>query len=79
VNGVHNAVCASARWARRAEFQLIPVGLDGIDLGDDVLEIGPGFGATMRVLAQRLGKLSVLELDASATLPTVSAVRDAWR
>lgn len=64
MNGVHNVLCASGWWARRAEFQLIPFGVDGIDLGDDVLEIGPGFGATTRVLAQRLGKLSVLELDA---------------
>ena len=32
--------------------------------GDDVLEIGPGFGATTRVLVQRFGKVNVLELDA---------------
>ena len=64
MNGVHNVLCASGWWARRAESELIPFGLDGIDLGDDVLEIGPGFGATTRVLVQRLGKVNVLELDA---------------
>lgn len=32
-------------------------------LGDDVLEFGPGFGATTRVLARRCDKLSVLELE----------------
>jgi SAM-dependent methyltransferase len=64
VNGVHNVLCSSSWWARRAEFALIPFGLHGVDLGDDVLEIGPGFGATTRVLARRLSKLNVLELDA---------------
>ena len=34
-----------------------------MDLGDEVLEIGPGFGATTRVLARRDGALSVLELE----------------
>ena len=43
---------------------LLPWGLEGLDLGDDVLEIGPGFGATTRVLAQALpGRLTALELD----------------
>jgi ubiquinone/menaquinone biosynthesis C-methylase UbiE len=42
---------------------LIPWGLDGVDLGDDVLEIGPGFGATTRLLASKVPKLSVLELE----------------
>ena len=32
-------------------------------LGDEVLEFGPGFGATTRVLARRCDKLTVLELD----------------
>ncbi len=64
MNGVHNVLCSSGWWARRAEFELIPFGLGGIDLGDDVLEIGPGFGATTRVLVERVGRVSVLELDA---------------
>ena len=58
------SLCSSGWWARRAEFELIPFGLDGIDLGDAVLEIGPGFGATTRVLVQRAGTVNVLELDA---------------
>jgi ubiquinone/menaquinone biosynthesis C-methylase UbiE len=63
VNRVHNLLCASGWWARRAENELVPFGLDGIELGDDVLEIGPGFGATTRVLARKLPRLTVLELD----------------
>ncbi len=63
MNRAHNIVCSSGWWARRAEHELVPWGTKGVDLGDDVLEIGPGFGVTTRVLAQRLDRLSVLELD----------------
>jgi ubiquinone/menaquinone biosynthesis C-methylase UbiE len=63
MNRVHDLLCSSGWWARQAEQELVPFGVDGVDLGDDVLEIGPGFGATTRVLARKLPKLSVLELD----------------
>ena len=63
MNRIHNIVCSSRWWARRAEHELVPWGVRGIDLGDDVLEIGPGFGATTRVLAARVDRLSVVELD----------------
>lgn len=64
MNLAHNVVCSSKPWARRVERELIPWGLEGVDLGDDVLEIGPGFGATTRLLAARVPRLSVVELDA---------------
>jgi SAM-dependent methyltransferase len=63
VNRVHNVLCSTDRWARGVESKLLPWGLTGVDLGDDVLEIGPGFGATSRVLAQRPGRLTILELE----------------
>jgi ubiquinone/menaquinone biosynthesis C-methylase UbiE len=63
VNRVHNLYCSSDRWARAAEDKLVPWGLNGVELGDDFLEIGPGFGATSRVLAKRPGKFTILELE----------------
>jgi len=63
LNRVHNLICSSGWWARRVENELIPWGIGQTDLGDDVLEIGPGFGATTKILARRPGRLSVLELD----------------
>lgn len=63
MNRVHNLVCSSGWWARAVENELIPWGLKGVELGDDVLEVGPGFGATSRVLAERPGKLTILELE----------------
>lgn len=63
MNSAHNRLCSSQRWAKRVERDLIPWGLEGVELGDDVLEIGPGFGATTRLLAPRVPRLSVVELD----------------
>jgi ubiquinone/menaquinone biosynthesis C-methylase UbiE len=43
--------------------ELLPWALEGVQLGDEVLEFGPGFGATTEVLARQSSKLHVLELD----------------
>ena len=64
MNRVHGLICSSGWWARTVENKLLPWGLAGVDLDGDVLEIGPGFGATTRVLARRARSLTVLELDA---------------
>src|SRR4051794_25949093 len=64
MNRVHGLICSSGWWARTVESKLLPWGLAGVDLDGDVLEVGPGFGATTRVLARRAGSLTVLELDA---------------
>jgi ubiquinone/menaquinone biosynthesis C-methylase UbiE len=64
VNRVHGLICSSGWWARTVERKLLPWGLADVDLDGDVLEVGPGFGATTRVLARRARSLTVLELDA---------------
>ena len=63
MNRIHNLICSSGRWQRHVENDLVPWGLEGIELGARVLEIGPGFGATTRYLAGRLGSIEVLELE----------------
>ena len=63
MNRLHGVICSSGWWARSVERELLPWGLSGLQLGDDVLEIGPGFGATTAVLADRPGELTVLELE----------------
>ena len=63
MNLAHALVCSSGWWARTAEHKLLPWGLAEVDLGDEVLEVGPGFGATTRVLARRSGSLTVVELS----------------
>ena len=63
MNAVHNLICSSRWWGRRVERELLPWGLDGVELGGEVLEIGPGFGATTKLLAKRPIELTVVELD----------------
>lgn len=63
MNRIHNLLCSSGWWARAVRKELLPWGLRGVELGDDALEIGPGFGATSRVLAERPGRLTILELE----------------
>lgn len=64
MNGIHRTICASRWWARGVERELVPWCLKDVELGEDVLEVGPGFGATTRVLARRPGTLTALELEA---------------
>ena len=63
MNRVHGLICSSGWWARTVERKLLPWGLAGVELGEEVLEIGPGFGATTRVLCRRPGSLTVAELS----------------
>jgi ubiquinone/menaquinone biosynthesis C-methylase UbiE len=63
VNAIHNVLCSSGWWARRVKDKLIPWGLAAVELGDDVLEVGPGFGATTRLLVDMPGQLTVVELE----------------
>jgi SAM-dependent methyltransferase len=63
MNRAHAVLCSSGWWARTVERDLLPWGLADVDLGEDVLEIGPGFGATTCVLARRRGSLTVVELS----------------
>jgi SAM-dependent methyltransferase len=63
VNAIHNLICSSRWWSRRVETELIPWGLRDAELGEDVLEIGPGFGATTRLLSRRPFRLTALELE----------------
>jgi ubiquinone/menaquinone biosynthesis C-methylase UbiE len=65
MNVIHNLLCSSRWWSRVVEDKLVPWGLAGVELGDDVLEVGPGFGATTALLARKrgTGRLTALELD----------------
>jgi SAM-dependent methyltransferase len=63
MNAIHRKVCSSRRWGRAVSESIIPWTLEGMDLGADVLEIGPGFAATTRVLVQWPGSLTALEID----------------
>jgi SAM-dependent methyltransferase len=63
VNQEHLARCSSAEWAEAVQRWIIPWVLDDVDLGDDVLEVGPGPGLTTDVLRTRVPRLTAVEND----------------
>jgi SAM-dependent methyltransferase len=73
MNPAHLELCASAEWAEAVEQWIIPHALDGVDLGDDPIEVGPGPGRTTDVLRTRVPHLTVVEID--PTLAAALAVR----
>jgi hypothetical protein len=63
MNQIHRLICRSRLWKRRVEAELLPWALEGIDLGHNVLEIGPGPGLTTDVLRKHTARLTALEND----------------
>lgn len=64
MNLVHRWICRSASWKKRLEQNVLPWVLSGVDLGPDVLEVGPGPGLTTDFLRGRCGRLTAIEIDA---------------
>src|SRR3984893_3044608 len=54
---------SSNAWARSVERSLWPWALADVALGDNTLEIGPGYGANLRVLVDATPKLTAVEID----------------
>jgi SAM-dependent methyltransferase len=63
MNRLHNWYCNREQWKSRVRERLVPPALDGVELGDDVLEVGPGFGPATEVLAGRAARVTALEID----------------
>lgn len=59
----HLAFLASDAWAQMLRSDLLPWLTHEADLGDDVLEIGPGPGRTTDLLRERAAHVTALELD----------------
>lgn len=63
MNVLHRWLCGSKRWALHVERRLLPWAPADVELGADTLEIGPGYGANLRVPAGRTSALTALEID----------------
>jgi SAM-dependent methyltransferase len=64
MNEAHLQFLASPEWAQMLETDLLPWVSSVADLGDDVLEVGPGPGLTTDILRERTPKVTAVELDA---------------
>jgi SAM-dependent methyltransferase len=56
-------VCDSPEWRAAVRDEIIPWAQATVDLGDDVLEVGPGFGATTDVFREQVDRLTSVEID----------------
>ena len=63
MNLCHRVFCSSNRYFDAVEGGLLPWVLADVDLGDNVLEIGPGYGANIRVLIEKAPRYTAVEID----------------
>jgi SAM-dependent methyltransferase len=63
MNEEHLALCASDEWRDALKQWIMPWALTGVELGNDVIEIGPGPGLTTDELRQQVARLTAVELD----------------
>ena len=62
VNRFHHWLCRSGRW-RKAIEKRVPWVVSGADLGQNVLELGPGPGLTTDLLRLTSERLTAIEID----------------
>lgn len=62
----NHALCSTPEWAEFMESEVLEPVTAGLDLGNEMLEVGPGPGAATRWLRHRVKRLVALELDAVA-------------
>lgn len=65
MNYLHRMLCSSAKWKDVVQRYALPWTLEQIDLGGEVLEIGPGYGAATEVLQRQARHLVCVESDRS--------------
>jgi SAM-dependent methyltransferase len=63
MNSFHRWFCRSDYWRKALEAEIFPWALDGIDLGQELLEIGPGPGLTTDILRTRASSVTSIEID----------------
>ncbi|HEX5410535.1 MAG TPA: class I SAM-dependent methyltransferase [Terriglobia bacterium] len=77
MNRVHRWLCRSARWKKALEEAILPAVVNGIDLGDNLLEVGPGPGLTTDWLRVRLPQLTAVEIDGQLARRLANRMRGA--
>ena len=68
MNRFHKWYCRSGHWKREIQSKILPWALRDVELGDSVLEIGPGPGMTTDCLRDRAKSIECLEIDPNLAL-----------
>jgi len=72
MNENHARVCTSPEWAEYIQSDILPALTAGVDLGKQMLEIGPGPGAATDWLRHRVAELTAVEVDEAAAAALTS-------
>jgi ubiquinone/menaquinone biosynthesis C-methylase UbiE len=62
MNLIHHWLCQSTGW-KNVVAKRLPWALQDLDLGSEVLEIGPGFGVTTNLIHSSVLRLTCVEID----------------
>ena len=63
MNEQHRICCGGPEWAALVRDSVVPWVTRGIDLGDHLVEVGPGYGATTDVLRGMVPRMTSVEID----------------
>lgn len=63
MNRLHLDYCSGPEWGALVRDSIIPWVTDGVALGEQLLEVGPGPGLTTEVLRERVGHVTAVEVD----------------
>ena len=76
MNLIHRCLCRSASWRKVLEDFVVPWTLADVQLGNDVLELGPGHGLTTDLLRSRLPRITALEIDPALARSLAARLRE---
>ena len=65
MNDEHLDFCSSMIWREMLTESIIPWAVGSVDLGHDVLEVGPGPGLATEYFASRMERLTAVEIDST--------------
>jgi SAM-dependent methyltransferase len=63
MNENHANLCSSPGWAHYLQEEILVPLVRDVELGNELLEIGPGYGAATEWLRQRVKRLTAVEVD----------------
>jgi SAM-dependent methyltransferase len=66
MNEAHQQLCSSSEWMEFLSEEILGPLVGPVDLGAEVLELGPGSGAATGWLAERVKRLTCIEPDPGA-------------
>jgi SAM-dependent methyltransferase len=76
MNEEHAALCSSPEWAEFLQIEVLSPLLSDIELGQSLIEVGPGPGAATDWLRHRAEKLTAVEAEAPAAEKLVERFPD---